>query len=838
MISLRSRDWLPLLYSLVGIAAVVVLFRAPVSGPLRVETLLDPVDGFWRTARAADGLDTGEMRMPGMQAPVRVVFDERAVPHIFANSDEDAIRAFGFVVSGERLFQMDFLRRVTAGRLAEVLGPGLVDTDRFLRGTGMARAVADNVRWMEEDDRIDLKAARWFAEGVNARLDALDDADLPVEFRLLGYRPERWEPSDAFLVGWNLMFDLTYQRESALVMDRVRQALSPEDFAQLFRVDEPYSVPIVPLEERHWGAAGFRASGAGLSGSRSAMASVRRAGAADVAERREVVAGAVEPVADVRPEGVAVEAASGPPATEGFFPGKGSNNWAVSGSRSATGSPIVAGDMHLGLTLPAIWYEVHLVTPDMNTYGVTVPGVPVPIEAFNRSVGWTFTNTGADQIDHLSLELNPAKTQYRYEGGWRDLELAVDSIAVLGEESVADTVRWSHWGPVSFDGGRAIATRWTGHSRIRTFEALWRMNHATTYSEFEDALRYWDVPMQNILVGAPGDTVAIRSTGYLPIRADNAGFGVRDGSRSSSEWTGRVPFEELPHVINPERGYLASTNQRPADSTYPYYLGQDWRAVFRSLRIDELLSGQPVHSVDEVASYQADVHAVQRDRLVPLIQDLDGLAPEAAAFRDALVAWDGSTAIDLRAPVLFSVWESLLREMVWDESEFDRRSPSRARLYELLESDPASRWLDVVGTPGVETAPDVLRSSLVAAADSVSLDGPKWGEVHGLLLRHITGSAALRPLWRGPIPYPGYSETLSPGAGRTVTHSASWRVVLDFSADRIVARGIYPGGQSGNPFSGRYDASVQDFASFRLYDLHTPETPNELESDHRLIIQP
>ncbi len=815
MISLRSRDWLPVVYSSVAVLLVIMAMRLPVSGPLRLETLIDPVDGFWANARAADRFSAGSIRVPGMTAQAEVAFDRRGVPHIFAQSDEDAIRAFGYVVSGDRLFQMDFLRRVTAGRLAEVLGPDLVETDRFLRGTGMARSVDQNVAWMREENRIDLQVASWFAEGVNARLEAMTDVELPVEFRLLGYRPEKWTAKDAFLVGWNLMFDLTYQRESALVMDGVRSAMSAEDFDLLFRVDEPYSVPIVPLEERHWNVAGGRARTAGT----------RPLGAISVPkapESHSIAPGAAD---------LAL--------TEGFLPGKGSNNFAVGGFRSATGAPIVAGDMHLGLNLPSIWYEVHLVTPDMNTYGVTVPGVPVPIEAFNRKIGWAFTNTGSDQVDHLELELDAEGVRYRYADGWRDLELIPDTIRVLDAPPVLETLRWSHWGPVTTDGGRTIATQWTANSRIRTFQALWRMNHAESYAEFESALRLWDVPMQNILVGAPGDTIAIRSTGYLPVRADGTGYGVRDGSSPLSEWTGRVPFDELPHVINPGRGYLASTNQRPADETYPYYLGRDWRAVMRSIRIDEILAGKETHSAADMAAYQGDVHAVQRDLFVPLIADLDGLSAQATRFRDALTSWDGSTAVDAREPALFSVWESMLREMTWDEPVFARRSPSRARLHQLLSETPDSPWLDIQRTSVREDAAMVLRASLEQAADSVAVEGPLWGEMHGLVLRHITGSGALRPFWRGPIPYPGYSETLSPGAGLNVTHSASWRVVLDFSGEKIAARGIYPGGSSGNPFSTRYDASVDDFASFRLYDLHTPETPQALvDSRGRLVIDP
>ncbi|MBN4056420.1 penicillin acylase family protein, partial [Rhodothermus sp. AH-315-K08] len=737
-----------------------------------------------------------------------VLWDERGVPHIFADTDADAIRAFGYVIANDRLFQMDFLRRVTAGRLAEVLGPDLVSTDRFLRGTGMARAVSENVRRMEAENGVDFRAASWFAEGVNAYLESLSDRDLPFEFRLLGYSPEPWSARDAFLVGWNLMFDLTFQREGASAMERVRRAMPADQFDLLFPLAAPYSVPIVPAEERHWP---------------DQMASKESPRATGVASLREFEETAV-------PDGVPMQ-------TEGFFPGKGSNNWAVGGSRSTTGAPVLAGDMHLGLSLPAIWYEVHLVTPEMNTYGVTVPGAPLPIEAFNPDLGWAFTNTGADQIDHLALVLNPSMRQYRYEDGWRDLELAVDTIHVLGAPSVLDTVAWSHWGPVSFANGQAIATQWTALGAVRTFEAIWGMNHARSYTEFEQALRKWDAPMQNVLVAAPGDTIAIRSTGHLPIRADGTGFGVRDGSALESEWVGRVPFDELPHVINPARGYLASTNQRPADLTYPHYMGRNWRSIFRSIRIDQLLNDSETHSVDDVASYQSDRHVVQSDLFIPLLDGLTGLTPQADSYRSALAAWSRVADTDLREPILFSVWQGLLQEMAWDEPVFSSRRPTLARLHELLTDIPDSPWLDRVDTDQVENASALLIASLEAAADSVALQGESWGDAHQLLIRHITGSAALRPLWRGPIPFPGYSQTLSPGSGRTVTHSASWRVVLDLQGDQIVARGIYPGGQSGNPFSSRYDQFVEDYVAFEHYRLNTPSSPESLESDALSILR-
>ena len=815
MSSVERRPWGRSLLSLLALTAMIVGLKLPISGPLALETLVDPAHGLWGLARQVSEPPPGQLNLPILDGPVEVVWDERAVPHIFAESDADAIRAFGWVVARDRLFQMDFLRRVTAGRLAEVLGPDLVDTDRYLRDTGMVDAVRDNVEAMRREDAIDLQAAGWFADGVNAYLDDLHDVELPLEFRLLGYRPGPWQPEDAFLVGWNLMFDLTFQREGALVAGQLREALGEAAFNRLFPAEQPQAVPIVRDEDRHWNPS--------VAARNERSPRVLRSAGGESLSGLGAERDGIDPL----------------PRTEGFLEGKGSNNWAVSGSRSATGAPIVAGDMHLGLNLPAIWYEVHLVTPDMNTYGVTVPGVPIPIEAFNTHVGWAFTNTGSDQIDHLALDLDPEGRSYRYDGEWRPLEMRTDTIHVLGEEPVAHTVRWSHWGPVTTVDGQEIATLWTGHSRIRTFQALWEMNRAGSYAEFEEALRLWDVPMQNILVGAPGDTIAIRSTGYLPIRADGDGYGVRDGGDPASEWIGRVPFDELPHAINPDRGYLASTNQRPAPAHYPYYLGRNWSEVFRSLRIEALLTGKPEHTVEDLASYQADVIAAQWDMLRPFIENLGGLTPPAAAYRGALLDWDGRMETASRLPLLFAEWEGRLHDLVWDEPEFGGRRPVRARVYDLLVSEPDSPWFDRPSTPEVEDSNDILRAALEAAAESEPLEGPAWGEVHGLLLRHITGSGALRPLWRGPIPYPGYTQTLSPGSGRNVTHSASWRVVLDFSGERVAARGIYPGGQSGHPFSPDYDASVRDFASFVHYALHTPSRPGELAAPrYRTTILP
>jgi penicillin amidase len=471
--------------------------------------------------------------------------------------------------------------------------------------------------------------------------------------------------------------------------------------------------------------------------------------------------------------------------------------------------------MHLNLSLPALWYEAHLVSPDMNLYGVTIPGAPAIVEGITETTAWAFTNTGSDQIDYYVLETNEDQTEYLFDGSMVPFEVHSDTIFVADQAPIIEERLYSRYGPVFLDGDHVTTIRWVGHDRSRSAEALWNMGHARTYTQFEKALEFWDSPMQNILFASRDDTVAIRSTGHLPIRAGADGSGVLDGSSGENIWSGRVPFKELPHSINPDQGYLASANQQPADPSYPYYLGSDWREGYRSLRINKLLSDQERHTVNDIMSYQADVHVVQADHFIPFLDDLSGLSENAARIRDVLVEWDRETRTDQAEPLLFDYFLNDFVDQVWDEPVFDGRpDPGDMTVYYLLETDPESRWFDVESTTERENASKLLRDALESTATRYfaeltdNKDDLRWGRHNHLLLKHLTRSEALRPLWRGPFEYPGYRATLSPSGSRMNTFSASWRVVVDFSSVPPNAYGIYPGGQSGNPFSTRYDENV------------------------------
>lgn len=805
----------------IAAAALVYVLSAGIAGVPPLGTLLDPADGLYRTARAAQHPpDSTTLALPALDAPVTVVRDERSVPHVFAESDRDAIVALGYLVAQDRLFQLDFIPRVASGRLSEAFGEGSVQTDRFLRSTGMEWGTQKNLQRIEEEGGIEKDLLDWYSAGVNAYLGSLPPEDLPFEFRMLGYEPDAFSPVQAMRVLQYMTYDLTYGSDDA-EYGLLRAKLDSSDYAALYP-EHPVGLfePIIPPSEMGEDTPVDplpQASGAAAPGG------VRSGAALILAERsafRSTLRGTL---------------------AEGYVDGKGSNNWAVDASRSATGAPILAGDMHLSLSLPPIWYEIHLKTPTMDAHGLTVPGAPVLVQAFTRNHSWAFTNTAADQIDHYALTVDSARTRYRYDGGWRDLQPVVDTIRVKDAAPVVDTLYYSHYGPVHFDDDTesrlaAVAEQWVAHKPSTTLRALWGMVHADSLGAFESALRDWDTPMQNVLYAGRDGNVAIRSTGRLPLRATGTGQGLRDGASPGGEWVGRVPFEGLPYSRNPEHGFLTSSNQKPTNDQYPYYLNHDWGDGWRSLRLDTLLSGKSTHGVEDFQAYHADVDVQQRDAFVPLLADLPDLSPRADSLRAMLQAWDGTASLDRPEPVVLDHFLDEVRRMAWDEAELDALpKPADAVFLRLLTDAPTSPWLDVQATPEREDAQALLTRALEATADTVHArygsnpDAWRWGDHHDVVFRHLTRSNQLQALWRGPFPYPGFSSTVSPARGRTATHSASQRLIVDFSTDPPRALGVIPGGQSGNPLDPRfYDDQLDAYVNFRYYPLHLPQRPSDL----------
>ena len=814
------------LYAILSAVIIVCLDGAFGRFPA-IAGLLDPAAGFYYNARYAEPEAQITANVPGLKGEVSVLRDERSVPHIYAADDLDAIAALGYTVARDRLFQMDFIPKVAAGRLSEILGPSMLETDRFLRQTGMEWGAKKNFQRLLENPTIELDLVRAYIRGVNAYIDQLAEKDYPIEFKLLGYKPERYTELHVMRILQYMTFDLTYGSDDE-EYTALKRALGESAYLELFPEHARLFVPIIPEK-------------GGMVQPQEKRLIYQRDATASTA-----LSSVGESV--VMTEKLAIQKTLAGTPMEGYIPGKGSNNWAVGPARSTTDAPIIAGDMHLSLWLPSIWYEVHIVSPGMNTYGVTIPGAPLPVEAFNDHLGWAYTNSGTDQIDHLLLQLDESQRRYRYKDGFRDLELVSDTIHVKNGAPVIDTLYYAHWGPVTIEDGEAIALQWVAHGPSRTLQAQWAMNRSTSFDEFQNALRFWDTPMQNIILGDVDGNIAIRSTGVLPIRKAGHGKGLLDGASDDAEWIGRVPFEELPYSYNPQQGYLTSTNQQPADSLYPYYQGHNWGPGYRSLRIDALLDNKERHSVDDLKKYQSDVYVVQRDLFAPILEDLDNLSPKAQELRQMLVNWEGVASVDRPEPLVLDIYLDQLGDLAWDEPVFaNTRRPNQERLYMLLTGGVDEKWLDRIGSEDLEQLPDVLTEALENTVRELEetygwgAENWRWGDHHKVVFRHFTRSDALKGLWRGPFEYPGFASTLSPASSLTTTHSASWRMVVDFSTQPPTGYGVYPGGQSGNPFSQFYDYHLDTYLNFEHYTLYRPASIEQFDADRiisKLTIQP
>lgn len=774
---------------------------------------LDVWNGAYRTARLAnEGTKAEELHIPTLSAPVSIYRDERNVPHITAQSDLDAVAALGYLIAKERLFQIDFQSRVASGRLSEIFGADRIKTDQFLRRTGMmlgAERTWNEIQRHSPEVKAVLEA---FTSGANAYISSLSPKDYPFEFRLLDYAPEAWSPVKSILVNQLMAFDLTFQGQlDDVVMEEMRQKLGDSAFHELYPNHSVLNVPQSP-ETRGVVRPEQQSATVPSQATATTLGLEHRAITALLAARED--AGTLFG-----------EAADG----------KGSNNWVVNGKKTRSQKPLLAGDPHLSLSLPAIWYEVQMITPQMNMYGVTIPGAPLIIVGFNDNVAWSPTNTGADVVDFYTVKFQDSKQQsYFHNGEWKKAEERIEPIKVKSAADVQDTMRFTHWGPIITVENQALAVRWTAHEPSTILSAIWGMNHARNLQEFGEAHKNWDVPAQNIAFADVSGNIALRSAGHYPLRKRGHGRGVHDGTTDEGAWIGKVPFDSVPGSINPERGWLESANQEPTPADYPYYLNYDWGDIWRGRRIHEYLEGSQNLAWQDFERFQTDVKVMQWEFLKPMISALN-ITPQQPAQKRALerlMAWNGIADKGNTGALLLHIFIGEMRRQVWDEmldtAQNLHGNPSDAMIYHLLLNAPNSRWFDRASTPERETAKDILRSSMNAALDSLvsrfgaNPDAWTWGKKHNLVIRHLTRSDALKALWRGPYPFIGFQSTVLPAGSLMTTHSASWRMVVDFSEGKPVGRAVFPGGPSGNPFSKWYDSQIPTWLEGKLSTLHKP----------------
>ena len=804
----------------VALTAALIVGFVPIRGLPAIGPLLDPANGIWAVARHAELPASQEVAISGVTGEIDVRFDDRGVPHIFASTESDAYRALGWVHARDRLFQMELTQRAVAGTLTELLGARALPLDREARRQGLA--VAAEAKWAALDSGSQTKSlAESYMAGANAYVTGMSAAELPIEYRLLGRTPRVFEPQDMFYLLARMSLTLAWQ-DSELERGAIEALVGEAATEALFPVNAPIQEPIEPVPGRkaaRYGVVQFpaphRANAQAVVEARRWMETRRLFSSAEQLTRGEAVVG--------------------------------SNNWAVAPSRSASGHALLAGDPHLQLTLPSIWYEAHLVVPGvLDVYGVTLPLAPLVPIGFNRDVAWTATNAGADVMDFYreTVDDTTTPTRYQVDGEWRALTAKVELYRdPSGNVVGTDTLYRTHRGPMLRSPIGFVSMRWTALEISNEGDALRRAATATSAADFYDAMKDFRAPAQNFLAADRGGHIGIRSTGRYPLRPGNGrGDKVFDGSVSASDWTGDWELGQYPQSMDPAQGYLASANQQPVDpSVRPGYLGWDWPSPWRAMRINEILRADDRMTPEKMRLAHTDPTSEFTGQLLTHTRaaveraGMRGTVTEAASLAmEYLDRWDGRFDVDSRGAVLFDQLNSALTRRTWDEfvppGESRRiATPSAAMLVRLMQDEGSVWWDDRSTTDIIERRDDVLLASLSDAWTTARTqfgNDPaawRWGTVHRMTVNHLL---RLPGFGRDSLEVQSGPGTLSPSESGG-TFGASWRFVVELGPE-ISAWGTYPGGQSGNPLSTRYADRIGQWQRGELSPLRLPRTATDL----------
>lgn len=799
----------------IAVGAIYSLDRSWGSVP-PLGKLFSPFTGFLQNLHPDFPNRSVEWTVAGLKAPVSLRYDDNGVPHIFAESDEDLYFAQGFVVAKDRLWQMEFYTLAASGRLTEIVGEAAYDLDRYHRRIGMASTAKSIVDNLKTSDSLSWSILESYAAGVNAYIQSIDDTQLPVEYKLLNYRPEPWSPYKSILMLMNMRLTLSGGTDDLRLTNAVKK-YGMETIRELFPQYPRQESPIIPSGTK-WGFEADFPQG------------IPELKTLDVLEG-----------ADLMPA----------PA-----PQIGSNNWAVAGSKTAHGFPMLSNDPHLGLSLPSIWYQIQLSTPNSNVCGVALPGTPAVIIGFNKNIAWGVTNVGSDVMDFYQIRFQDSTKQaYWHDGEWKFTRLRVDTHYVKGAPYRLDSVFLTHHGPVVHDGRKdrsdyrfpkGHAMRWAANqdagSDLLTFYYL---NRAKDYDDYRFALSLFTAPAQNFVFASNADDIAITVNGRLPKKWREQGRFLMDGTDGRFDWQGWIPFDQNPHIKNPSRSFVSSANQFPADTIYPYYLDWNFSHPTRAIRINERLAEMHNITVDSFRTLLNDNLSVDGRRILPTLMNILQNDPTLKGSKSLayLRNWDCYNDAESIGATIFNQWFADLYDAIWDDdfpASEGFRGPSLDKTIELLLSDAPSNWFDDTRTPDkVESRQDIVITSyhqtigsLVKKLGEIGTDSWRWAAVKKTRIAHLVPnftSFGRTEIWNG-----GHQNSVN---ATSVTHGPSWRMVVQLDPDWPKAYGLYPGGQSGNPASPLYDNMIDKWAKGELNELVFLKDASEVHPAVRIEVK-
>ena len=785
---------LPLLFSAAFTIVLIIILNTKLVVPAPLGALLSPQHGLWQNAEPADKNFSADLKFPHLKGKVSVYFDEKLIPHVFAAQENDVYFVQGYLHAKFRLFQMELQTNVAAGRAAEMVGEVALKHDREFRRLGMVYAAEKALKEMEQNDTTKSSCDAYTA-GVNAYINTLTESTLPVEYKLLGIKPEKWSNLKIALF-LKLMSNDLAGHDNDFEMTNAKQFFSKTDFDLLYPLVQDSLDPIIPKGTVY-------------------------------------AAPAMKPVAPKNVDSMYPN--KGFVAAEEFVkpnPANGSNNWAVSGSKTKSGAPILCNDPHLGLNLPSIWYEMQLSTPNFNAYGATFPGSPSVIIGFNDSCAFGVTNGGRDVRDYYEIKFkDETRKEYWFNNAWKQTTFRIEEIKIAGKPSMLDTVAYTVFGPVMYDknfnGGRQTnnknyAVRWKAHDKSNDLLMFNLMNHAKNYNDYVTAVENLKVPGQNVAFASKAGDIAMRTQGEWPAKWKGQGDFIMPGIDSAYMWQGMIPQNEIPFQYNPERGFVSSANQKPTDSTYAYYLGREY-PVARGLLINKRLTAMQQITPQDMMALQTDNYNIYAEELLPVLTKQINVAmlnADETKYFSILRSWNLRNDAASTGATVYNEWYKKFKDDVYDD-EFAKapkpiQVPFESTLIEATLRDSAYKFFDDINTTKKETlADEALKSfkeAVVVLKDLETKGNLEWWKSKDTRINHL-------------LKQPAFSRMhLNMGGGRnminatTEDHGPSWRMIVSLTP-KTEAYGVYPGGQNGNPGSVYYDNFVDKWAEGKYYSL-------------------
>lgn len=805
---------IPLFISaIITIALIIVLDIQLPAGKTKTPRLgffLSPAKGFWQNAEPAYAMMNADIKVKGLRGNTEVYLDERLVPHVFADNESDAFFAEGYLHAKFRLWQMEFQTYAAAGRLSEIMGDSSAGTnflkvDQYFRRIGMVYSAENSLAVMEADT-LTKAAMDAYTAGVNSYINGLNESDYPIEYKILDYKPESWTNLKTSLFLKYMAYDLTgYEQD--FEMTNAKAYFTREQFEKLFPYGQDSLDPIIPK-----GSAFVKPS-----------------------FKVKTPAGA-----DTDYFNFKKDTFDRPDAA--YLPNKnnGSNNWAVGGSKTESGRPILCNDPHLGLRLPSLWFEIQLSTPGGNVYGVSLPGAPAVIIGFNDNCAWGVTNASRDVKDYYEIRFKDSSmNEYWYNGTWQPVSFRKEIIKIKGKPDHVENIAMTVWGPVVYDShygdklhdGKAYAMHWTAHAGSNDAKTFLLLDKAKNFNDYIAATNTYECPGQNFVFATKGGDIAIRQQGAFPAKWRRQGDFIMEGNDDRYKWAGIVPDSENIVMHNPARGFVSSANQYAYDTSYPYYNGGNLE-MYRGFLINRNLSEMNRITTDSMKRLQTNNYNVFAEMAKPvLLTNLKKakLTDEEKNCLNFFTNWNLRNDAGEAGPIIFTTWwDSLEVCMYGDEfaqSNLPMPTLNESTMLEALLKDTAYEFADDITTPEKETVSDAVikafRKAMPMWEEAKKHNTFTWGSFREGGFYHL-------------LKIPAFSRTdVVAGGGNHIinayikekSHGPSWRMIVELT-DSINAYGVYPGGQSGNPGSAYYDNGADTWIAGKYYKLQLMKKEN------------